>query len=198
MPILTFPAVKPRLESLQFVSNSLEFVSDLDGTIQTASLTGGKWGLSQSFVNLSNDEGCDLKAFLLSLRGQSGRAYITPYEATKRRGTGGGTPLVEGASQSGSSLLTSGWSASETVLKAGDYFEVNGEFKMAVADAVSDGTGDALVEFEPALRASPPDNSSLIINNPKIIMMLENDDQAQWQISQEKKYSLSLDWREAF
>src|SRR4051812_41289591 len=41
-------------------------------------------------------------------------------------GAGGGPPLVNGASQTGGSLITDGWTPSLTVLKAGDIFTLAG------------------------------------------------------------------------
>jgi len=198
MAIFNFPSIFPQTESLRYLSNTQVFESPLDKTVQTASLSGDQWSLSQSFVNLSRNNGSDLKAFLVSLKGPSGKAYITPYEAREPRGTVSGSPVVNGASQTGNSLVTSGWSVSQTVLKAGDYFEVNGEFKMVVSDVLSSGTGAATIQFEPALRASPLNSEPLITDNPKCIMRLANNDQAQWQLSQTKKYSVNLEWIEAF
>jgi hypothetical protein len=81
------------------------------------------------------------------------------------RGDGGGTPLVAGASQTGASLNTDGWPATTTVLKAGDYFSVNGELKMVTADCVSDASGNATVEFAPILRSAPADNAALTLGS---------------------------------
>jgi hypothetical protein len=81
------------------------------------------------------------------------------------RGDGGGTPLVAGASQTGASLNTDGWPATTTVLRAGDFFSVNGELKMVIADCVSDASGNATVEFAPILRSAPADNAALTLGS---------------------------------
>lgn len=105
-------------------------------------------------------------------------------------GSFAGTPLVNGASQTGTSLITDGWTASQTgVVKAGDVFTVtsgantvnavNPETKVTTgarqqfvvtADANSDGGGAATLSIKPAITtsgafqtvtASPSDNAAL-------------------------------------
>ena len=83
------------------------------------------------------------------------------YDANHRSPSGtiaGSTLLVNGASQTGTSL-TDGAQASTTVLKAGDFFSVNNELKMVTVDATSDSSGDVTVNFVPSLRSSPSDNA---------------------------------------
>lgn len=86
--------------------------------------------------------------------------------------TTGSTPLVNGASQSGSSLITDGWAASTAILKEGDTFTVGddvfavnprsrqstGELRRFVvtADTSSDGSGDATIPISPAITVTGP------------------------------------------
>lgn len=51
-------------------------------------------------------------------------------------------------------------------MRIGDFFEVNGELKMAVADAAI-SAGAATIDFVPELRAAPADNAAITISNPK-------------------------------
>jgi hypothetical protein len=90
-----------------------------------------------------------------------------PYLQT-RTGAGGGTPLVKGASQTGSSLLVDG--ASNTVtgwLKAGDLMAVAGCAVVfdVTADCNSDGSGNVTVPINPPIFAgqSPADNAPVTI-----------------------------------
>lgn len=84
----------------------------------------------------------------------------------------GATPLVQGAAQLGTSLVCDGAANNDLVLMAGDPFDVNGEFKVATADANSDGTGNVTINFEPALRASPPNNDPVEVKTPVCIMRM--------------------------
>jgi len=75
--------------------------------------------------------------------------YLLPGSGLAANGAGGGTPLVDGGSQSGTSLNTDGWSASVTgVIKAGDCFTIANVDVLfrATADANSGaGTGDTTI-----------------------------------------------------
>jgi len=100
----------------------------------------------------------------------------------------GGTPLVNGASQTGSSLITDGWTAAAaTRLKKGDVFTVASVFAVnpqnyrsttqlqqfvVTADTASDGSGNATIPIYPPIitsgayqtvDSSPADNAALTI-----------------------------------
>jgi hypothetical protein len=94
--------------------------------------------------------------------------YLLPGSGKDANGSGGGTPLVNGASQSGTSLVTDGWTASAAVrMKAGDCFTVAGLDVLfrATADISSDGSGNATITIEPPIVAgsSPANNAALTI-----------------------------------
>jgi len=81
-------------------------------------------------------------------------------------GAGGGTPLVNGAGQTGNSINTDGWPNSTTVLKAGDLVKF-GALSLVyelTADAVSNGSGQAALQIEPAIVSggSPGDNNAVV------------------------------------
>jgi len=101
-------------------------------------------------------------------------------------GTQGGTPLVNGANQTGTSLVTDGWSANATI-KAGTVFTIAGvnavhqETKVdygflkqfvVTADATADGLGAATLSISPSITttgayqnvsAGPADNAALTL-----------------------------------
>lgn len=81
------------------------------------------------------------------------------------RGAGGGTPLVNGASQTGSSIATDGWPASTTVLKGGDAVLFAGDTMvyMLRINATTDGTGAVNLQVSPPVRSgnSPADNAAI-------------------------------------
>jgi len=100
------------------------------------------------------------------------RDYQTP------KGTGAGSPKVDGASQTGSSLNTKGWSINQTVLKKGDIFLVVGvpDAKDVLADVVSDGTGDATILLGPPILVggSPADDAVLTVTGVKMTCVLDD------------------------
>lgn len=84
----------------------------------------------------------------------------------------GGTPAVNGASQTGNSLITNGWTAAAALrLKKGNVFTVAGVFAVnpqskqstgalrqfvATADVSSDAAGNATIPILPAITATGP------------------------------------------
>ena len=154
-------------------SNTQTFTSPLNGTVQTLELPGARWRASFTYQNLSDADAATLQAFLTKLRGQANRFTLYNFARKRPNGLAYGTPLVNGGSQTGTTLLTKGWAINAMgILKAGDFFSVNGELKMCVADCDSDSTGYATVTFEPPLRASPANNSSITTTQPTATFML--------------------------
>jgi hypothetical protein len=113
---------------------------------------------------------------------------MDPLVAAHTLGARGGTPLVKGASQTGASLITDGWSNSVTgVLKAGDIFTIAGVYAVnpvtkqstgrlqqfvVTADKNSDSSGEATLAIAPSIvtsgttqnvTAGPADNAALTI-----------------------------------
>ncbi len=91
---------------------------------------------------------------------------ITPGSGRAPNGAGGGTPLVNGASQTGSALVTDGWSVSITnVVRAGDVIRIAGLSPLyrITADANSNGSGQATLGISPPIPAgsSPADNAAI-------------------------------------
>ena len=182
MATLTFPSsIIPMRTEWALESNSQSFSSPLSRSIQTRELTGSRWLASMVFTDLSNTDARVLAAFLAQLRGMSGRFFLFDYAHRTPRGVGTGTPLVNGASQTGTSLITDGWTPSQTnILRAGDYVEFNNELKIITADVNSDGGGNATLTIEPPMRSSPSNNAVITVNDAPATMMLRDDGQAKW------------------
>ena len=114
--------------------------------------------------------------------------WENPLMPSHTPGQRGGTPLVNGATQTGASLITDGWTAAAANrLKAGDVFTVANVFRVhpetkvstgvlqqfvVTADAASDGSGNATLSISPSIvtsgatqnvSASPADNAALTI-----------------------------------
>lgn len=93
-------------------------------------------------------------------------------------GVATGTPLMNGASQTGRTIATDGWTNSVTgIVKAGDFFSLGSagstRLHQVVQDANSNGSGQANLEIWPRLRSSPADNAPLTFVNPKGIWRLK-------------------------
>jgi hypothetical protein len=82
--------------------------------------------------------------------------------------TYGGTPLVKGASQTGSSLITDGWTSGGTTLNKGQVFTIDGVYQVnpqnyqstgrlqqfVVTQTISDTTGDITMSISPSIITS--------------------------------------------
>lgn len=120
-------------------------------------------------------------AFLLSLNGKQGTFLMGIAGHDTPQGIGTGTPLVNGAAQTGQSLITDGWTINQTgILKAGDFLQlgtgVNTHLHMVLADANSNGSGQATFDIWPRLRASPLDNDPIVVSSPKGLWRLATND----------------------
>lgn len=80
--------------------------------------------------------------------------------------------LVNGGSQSGTSLICDGATPSVMTLREGEYFQIGTEFKAATADATANGSGQVTLSFKPALRASPADNATVTLSSPQMLLTL--------------------------
>lgn len=112
-------------------------------------------------------------AFAAKLRGRYGYFQMGDWDRRAARGSPG-SPLVNGGSQVGNTLVVDGMGAGGT-LKIGDHFQLENRLYMIVADATADGSGNATLQFEPALRSSPADNAALTVSAPKgLFRMADN------------------------
>lgn len=111
-----------------------------------------------AFLAMVNDYWRNQTIFQIDHRGQRGI-----------HGTGTGTPLVNGASQTGSSIITDGWTASSTVLRAGDIILIGALTTVfdVTADATTNGSGQVTISINPPIFSggSPADNAAITRNN---------------------------------
>lgn len=110
-------------------------------------------------------------AFLAALKGRKG-TFLVPFPGQGTPlGLATGTPLVKGGSQTGSSLITDGWTVSQSpIIKAGSLFSLgtgtSTRLYKILQDANSNGSGDATLDIWPDLRSSPADNAALDLTDP--------------------------------
>ena len=103
---------------------------------------------------------------------------------------------VNGAGQTGRNLNVDGLPNSAVVLKAGQFVTVNNQLLQLTADVSTNGTGQATLSFEPALRFAPSDNAVVEYKNPYCLMYLTSE--PSYSVESGYIYSLSLSLRESF
>ena len=171
----------PSNVQIELQGNTGLFGSPLIASAQTIGRA-VKWAARYNFNQMRNDARADLIGTIASLRSQENRIRVPVFDNPKR-GLYGGTPLVDGASQTGFTLNAKGATINITNwIRKGDFFSINvngeHELKMATVDASSDGTGLILLTFEPRLRAAPLDNAVIfvedgVLQKPEGVYLLE-------------------------
>jgi len=159
----TFPT-SPKFQSLAVSSNQSTFVSrSISGRRQSRQIGGQYWRLRASFPPMTRAQFAPIYAFVIAQRGRYESFSVIPAVISTGQGSPAGTPLVNGADQTGRSLVTNGWSNSIAIFKAGDYLKIAGNDKvyMVTADVSSNGSGEASIAIEPALVASPANDAAI-------------------------------------
>jgi hypothetical protein len=140
-------------------------------------------------------------SFLLKLNGPYGTFLLGDPNGATARGVATGTPLVKGANQTGSSLITDGWTTSTTgILKAGDYIQIGGgaaaKLHKVLDDVNSDSSGNATLTIWPDLRSSPSDNAPIVVSGAKGLFRLSTSQQ-DWDVNEASIYGMTFPAREA-
>jgi hypothetical protein len=162
--------IVPNAVTIRSQDNTAVFTSPLIASAQTLDRGGQKWSMQLTFTNLQLDDRAELLGIIVALRGRANRLRINAHD-NPNRGLYGGTPLVDGAGQTLSTLDLKGCSNNITGwIRRGDYFSVivNGdhELKMCTEDADSNGTGLITgMKFEPRLRAAPADSAIITVDD---------------------------------
>ena len=194
MTTLTMPTTGFSSAQFGLTSNTQTFTSPITGKIQVLELTGHKWTATYTTPPLSAADAGQWLAFLTKLRGQANSFFAYDPARTTAQGTPTGTPLVNGASQTGSSLVTDGWSNSTLVLKAGDYIAVDATLRqlyMVVADATSDGSGNCTLTIEPPIRVRPENNAGITVASPSCVMRLASNE-VSWNEDVAKRFGITF------
>jgi hypothetical protein len=168
---------------------------------QTFAYAGQMWTADVSLKPMKRADAEQWVAWLISLRGQLGTFLLGDPMGATARGTATGTPLVNGASQTGGSLVIDGAATSVTGwLKAGDYIQLgtgsSSRLHKVLADANSDGSGNVTLDIWPHIRVAPADNASVTVSNAKGLFRLSSNEQS-WSINDTAIYGITFGAMEA-
>ncbi|MGH6719588.1 MAG: hypothetical protein ACREER_09750 [Alphaproteobacteria bacterium] len=178
---LTMPAT-PGLRAARFgiVARVTVYESTFTGATQVTERPGAAWQAEYQLPPMLRASAAAWVAFLTALRGRRGTFKGFDPDAKTPRGVATGTPLVNGAGQTGNALVTDGWTPTVTnILRAGDYISLalpTQRLYQVVEDASSDGSGNATLSIEPALRESPNNNAALTTTNPFTLFRLTSNE----------------------
>ncbi len=123
---ITYPLSLPDATSYQAARMTARSVvgvskSPFTGVQQVQKHQGQWWESEGSLAPMSRANAEEWIAFFLKLNGMQGTFLLGDPLGTTARGVATGTPLIKGASQTGNSLITDGWTTSQTgITTAGD------------------------------------------------------------------------------
>lgn len=179
---ITYPISLPsapgyRRVSIQPRSAVGVFASPFTYQQQTYAHQGQMWTGEFELPPMSRAEAAPWVAALTSLNGVEGTFYFGDPAWTTARGIATGTPLIKGASETGYDIDTDGWTSGQTgIMKAGDWVQIGAttasKLCMVMADANSDGSGNATLTLWPRVRTAFADNTPLTVSSPKGIWRL--------------------------
>jgi len=137
--------------------------------------------------------------FLTKLYGPYGTFLLGDPIGASARGSASstpGTPVVNGASQTGDTLSIDGLPASATgYLKAGDYIQLGSgatsQLYKVLDDVDSNASGEADVTVWPDLRSSPADDATVVVDNAKGLFRLSTS-ASNWTITTDGFYSIAF------
>ena len=193
---LTFPTVSG-IKTQRFSLNRTVAVSasPFTGQEQVFQHEGEFWTTQITFPPMLKDKAAVVIAFLLQLRGRRGTFKIGDQDRKTIQGVATGTIRVNGASQTGNQVALDGFANSTSNLfKAGDYIQIGSYLYLVTEDVTSNGSGEADVKIEPALRQgieTISDDATVLYTNTTTIMRLDSNETG-WNTDQVSKYGITL------
>jgi hypothetical protein len=205
MAILAMPT-SPGIQRVRWLlrGQTLKHISPLTRRSQTIEIVGSRWLGTYTLPPMRRSVAEPWMIFLAQLNGRAGRFYGGDPSAASPRGSASGIPTVNGASQVGKSLMTSGWTGGATnVLRAGDFIAWDTpsgwrELHQITADASATAAGQCTVRISPPIRESPAHGATVITTATTCVMQLATDDDGRWEIDDASLYAISFSAEEAF
>ncbi len=204
---ISYPLALPDVNHFRRVTMKAESrvgASESPFTAQTQiqAFQGMRWHSSIDLTPMKRVKAAAWVAFLVSLNGKEGTFLLFDPAAPTPQGTVPGTGAVDGASQTGRTLATNGWTPSQTgILLAGDYIQVGTgattRMYKVLQDVNSDGAGEATLDIWPRLRESPTDTETLITTRAKGTFRLA-DNMTEWDVNVAQFYGLGFEAVEAY
>ena len=134
---------------------------------------GRAWAYDITLTPAMGEDGRRISMFFDALSGSLGVFLLADPSIVQ---SVGGSPVVKGAGQSGSTLEIEGLTPSEPAFKAGDFFSLGTgmttRLYRVTADVAADASGEGAVPIIPPLRASPENGDALEVAAPKVLLRL--------------------------
>lgn len=190
---LSIPATGIRSISIRARNVVAATASPFTGQQNLVRHQGAWWEAEVSLPPMDRPDAEEWIGFLMSLKGRYGTFLLGDPAATSPRGTWAGTPLVQGAGQTGDSLTIDGFSAGATA-KRGDYFGIGSGSTARLYKVLTDATaaaGAMTLDIWPRLRESPADNAVVTTSSATGLFRLASND-TEWSVDLARIYGLSF------
>jgi len=166
---------------------------------QVVAHSGQRWEAEISLPPMKRADAEVWVAFLLSLKGQRGTFLMGDPNCATARGsasTTAGTPVVNGADQTGDTLSIDGLPVSVSgYLLAGDYIQLGGgssaTLHKVLTDVDSNAIGQATIDIWPSIRTAPADNSAIVLSSAVGNFRLATN-QSDWSINNASFYGITF------
>lgn len=175
----SYPLIMPtsNIGSIRLLARSAVAISSSPFTFkqQVYRHQGQMWEADITLSPMKREQAETWISFLLRLRGQYGTFLLgDPNGATPRgsASTTPGTPVVNGASQTGDELNIDGLPVSVSgYLLAGDYIQLGSgataTLHKVLEDVDSNASGEATLNLFPKVRTAPADNAAVTVSDAK-------------------------------
>jgi hypothetical protein len=161
---------------------------------------GERWEASIKIPPVKSDLADPWVNFLIKLRGQWGIFLMgDPLKVTPSgtASTTPGTPVVNGAGQTGDELSIDGLPVSETgYLLAGDYIQLgtgsSANLYRVLSDVNTNGSGEATLDVFPKVVTATTDNAVVTVSNPRGRFRLAKN-VSEWEINSVTTYGIQFE-----
>lgn len=202
---ITYPITLPisgLISSLRFSAVSIvaSFHSPFTGQQQVQAHQGQFWQVDITLDHVEHNDAVAISAALTQLNGKFGTFLFGDPTMTSPRGSGSGSPTVNGANQTGQELATQGWTPSaQNVLLAGDWIQLGSgatqRIYRVLKDVNANASGQATIDIWPRLRESPANGAPIVLNNTQGVFRLLKE--SSWEIDPPAIYGFDISAIEA-
>jgi hypothetical protein len=197
---LTLPTVTG-IRSINLRARNVVGISQSPFTLkqQVIAHSGQQWEAEITLPPMTRAEGEEWVAFLVKLKGQQGTFLLGDPSGATPRGSAAstpGTPLVNGADQTGGSLTIDGAPASASgYLKAGDYIQLgtssSATLHKVLNDVTTNASGEAGIDIYPSIRTAPADDAAVTVSDAKGVFRLASNE-TNWSINEVTHFGITF------
>ena len=201
---ITYPLALPNTTSFKSVnlrarSNIAVTQSPFTFKQQVLRFQGSAWEADVSLKAMQRADAEQWVSWFLKLDGQFGTFLMGDPNGATARGSASstpGTPVVNGADQTGTTLSIDGCPASASgYLLAGDYIQLGSgstsKLYKVLSDVITNASGEADIDVYPQINVAPSDNATITVADCKGVFRLSSNEM-DWSIQTNLFYGLTF------